>query len=487
MKNYLITIIVGILTWTGVFCQEKIISSPLNLKEFQSTTNVSVVDLKNSIHIFFISDNILDNSSISEIIYNPEQNTLLQKQHEKPVAISFKDISGVEVNSDNTISLFFHSKGKGQFTRIIIDDNRAAKADTFELKLKKEKVIQYMSYENTFSMLTVQRNSSTINHYAFNGSSYEKKTFDFNNERFFDKENKLTNLDDLLSRNRLTTLIKDVHNQPITYGKYAKIYPKENGLTITLNHRAAGTRTLHIDLANGKGTTDYFNIPTASFSASEGIKANSYLTNDGKIFSIITSKSKMIISVTGIKSKEVINEFSLSSEEEMPFKITRLIDSDKIRSIVNKKDKIKESKKFLKSLVNSVYVGLAAYQNNNTLSISVGGYSQPQSGFSVTPGGPSSTINTSQGPVTIGGYPPMMTFNPGNEGYTGFDRKLVMDATTFEIINKKPSSTIHDQVQKFVANLKRPGLQSLIRYKDGYVLGYYTKKDKVYHLTKFEK
>lgn len=477
------------------FSQQELISSAMQLKEFESTTILPVVDKKDNIHLFSISKSILDESIINEIVYNPTTNTLLRKKHSKPDAISLKDISGLEITDNNLIGIYFHSKGKGIFNRITIGSEKGSIHQTFELKLKKEKVIQYISHKGKFTMLTVQRNGSTINCYSFDGVSYDKKSFDFNGERFYDKENKLTNLDQILNKNFMSTITTKTYNEPMRYSRYTKVFPDDNGFTITLNHRKNGTRTLYLDLKNNLRTADYYNIPTAGFSSGDRLKANSFLHQD-ILYSMITSKSEMVITLNKWNTKEKLKEFRFNSDDEQAFTLTEILDGeDKSSQMVNADRQQAESsrskkemsmKKFLKLLINTPFSGLSASSEADAILLAVGGFMPPQqSSAPMMMHGAPSIINTPAGMISIQNFTPPIAINGFKFGAFSYERKLLLSKNNLELSPKKPTISAQDKISYYLGNLKRVGLETSFQYHDDFMLGYYDKKEKTYHLVQF--
>jgi len=104
----------------SIIAQEELASKTMQIKEFNSTVILPVLDNEKNVHIFAISDNILTDKNIIHIKYNSETKKISQKTYFKPTDISFKESVGLAVDSTNTISIYFHSKGKGLYKIIKI-------------------------------------------------------------------------------------------------------------------------------------------------------------------------------------------------------------------------------------------------------------------------------------------------------------------------------------------------------------------------------
>lgn len=468
-----------------LIAQEEIISAKMDIKEFESTISIPIVDNENNFHVFSTSKNILTDQGIVHIKYDSKSNILTKNEYPKPPAISFKYITGISIDSENNISLYFHKKANKEFNRLVIKPNGEIKNESFKLFLKKEKIIHYSSSENNFKMLTVKRNESLINVYNFNGNSFKKTSFDFNQERFYDKETKLTNLDDLIPANYLHAVSNEIPNKVHIYGKKRKIYSDKNKIIITLNHHKNGTRILNLDLKENTAKADYIPLPRTLFKADDWTKSNSFIFN-GNIYSIIASKKLMVINIKNLETKETLKEFIFDGEEELEFQLSKNLSSTLIVvpiSINSSKTKITKGKTFFKRFILTPYSGISGRHSNNNLILTVGGYSPPTGG-SMNFGAPtSSSFEGPNGPITISSN--THSFSNNSLASSSFEKSLVLNSNTFEIVENKEISDIYKMVEAYSENIKGIQLKSLFKYQDYFLFGYYNKNEKNYHLVKF--
>ncbi|NJB71760.1 hypothetical protein GGR42_002222 [Saonia flava] len=484
-----ITLLMFCLYLNPLLAQEEIAASSMELKEFKSTISIPIVDNEQNIHIFSVSKNILIDQEITHIKYNPTTNTIIKKEYPTPSTITLKYITGIEVDSDNNINLYFHNKAKGEFNSIGINNEGKLEYNTFKLPLKKEKVIHYVSHKNNFKMLTVKRNGSVIHVYSFKGNSYEKNSFDFSQDRFYDKETKLTTLDDIISTSSLESISQEMPSQASTYSSRRKFYNLKDKIIITLNHHKNGTRILNLDLNKNVGKTDYIALPRTHFKAEDWTKSNSYIF-EGNLYSIITSNKLMVINIKNIETKETIKEFIYKGDEELAFQLSKTLGSVLVvvsTTINSSKTKIKKAKTFFKRFIMSTYSGIGAFKKGNHLILSIGGYVPPSGGGYMTFGGASSsTIAGPNGPITItNGASSFIGNSSGPVSSSGFEKLLVLDSDNYEVIENESENNIYEDVDSFSEKIKGLQLKSLFKYKDYYVFGYFNKKEKTYHLVKF--
>lgn len=470
------------LFFTVVMAQKELVSSVMDLKEYESTQTLPIIDRNNNIQLFIYSKSSLYRTGITQITFDNNSRKLTQRVYDKPEELALKDVIGFHIDKLNTISLYYLDKKN--IIRIVTNKNGALKKDSFDLNLNKEKIVQYISFENDFYLLTVQRNSSVINHYAVKGNNLVKKSFDFEDKKFFDKDNKITKLSKLLSFKSIGTILDSIDYRPSVYAKYTKIYPKKNELIITLDQQVGGTRVISLNLLNSGGTVDFYPISTTGFRTTDYPKSNTYLKGD-LLVSLISSKSKLNFKVTNFESKEKLFENSFTEENGADFE-TSILGLNESQKNFSEKEKIKRFKKFIKSLANPFYVGVSMNKIKEKVVLSFGGYSSLPSnggGFSV---GTRSRINTSQGEVAVAGAPAIFNSFGGNNGYSGFDRKIVLNEDDFQLSEGSIFRDINYDLLTFKNKLEKSGLYTSFKYGNNYVFGYFSKKDKVYHLMKFE-
>lgn len=106
------------------------------------------------------------------------------------------------------------------------------------------------------------------------------------------------------------------HQQGITYR--LKFFPYNNHLIITLDIGNDSTRIIDLDLDNY--TSRYDKIPYPGHNKESFVvmdtpycKGNSFFF-EGKLFQFIVSNKNILFSVTDIKTKKILTEYSLSKD-----------------------------------------------------------------------------------------------------------------------------------------------------------------------------
>lgn len=472
--------------------QEIIASEKMQIKEFESTITIPLVDNANNLHILAISSNILTDKNLIHIKYDSSSDNIGYQKIGNPPEHTVKEVVGHRVTTDNNIELFFHRKGISEFTVYTIGGEQAT-ARLVNMKLKKEKVVQYISDHNEFSMLTVQRNSSILNLYTFNGESFEVLKFDLTNDRFYDDDSKRVPLSELFTNLNTTTIIPDLPNKIMTYGKKVKIYPKKDTITITFNNNKNGTRIVHLDRRNGNATTDFIPLPTQKFAdnISLSLKTNAFIL-DNTIYSLVFSKSLMVLDITDLSNKQSINQLEFSPDEEITFlssKTSELPIGPISITSSNTKEKTKDAKVFFRNLKSSYFTGIYAEYAGEDIVIKIGGYTPPTStGTGAFIPGSSTASMDSFGNVSISSMPPMYMGNVGYSVISGeFEKHLLLSSNTYQILNNDLYEGIYDRVDEFSKNTKTVQFETVVNSGNNYLYGYYDKKEETFYIVKFKK
>lgn len=491
MNKCPLLIILFFLCEMSIIAQEELASKSMQIKEFNSTVILPVLDNDKNVHIFSISDNILTDKNIIHIKYNSETKKISQKVYVKPTDISFKESVGLAVDSTNTISIYFHNKGKGEFHRLFIGKNGILEHQKFSLKTKKEKIVQYISENNQFMMLTVTRNQSILNLYEFDRNIHEKKSFDLNNERFYSKDTKIVPLSDILGKGYLSTISNELSNKARDFGNRLKIYPMKNKIIIALNNHNNGTRIIHLDRQNNKAKVDYVPISKLEFADIMGtsIRTNSFIYKD-KIFSLIFSTKLLVIDIKNLENKEILKILKFSPDQEIHFKSTKkstLPIGPLSLKTTKIKHKTKNAKVFFRNLKYASFAGLYVEQHQENILLKIGGYSPPSNSSMgptlISPGSTSTSADAFRN-VSITSSAPIYSSGNGYSGSHGFEKNILLNSENCDFLSEASYEDIYHQIDELKKDEKGIQLETLLKYDDFFIYGYYNKKNDLYKIIK---
>ncbi|MEM1257128.1 MAG: hypothetical protein AAGH81_01275 [Bacteroidota bacterium] len=475
----------------SLLAQEELASAEMKVKEYASTVVLPIIDKNKNIHIFGISDNAPSNKDVAHITYSTETTALTQTYYEKPKDVPFKQAVGIDVDASNTINIYFHNKGKGEFHSMVLDQEGNLGHQSFELKTKKEKVIQYLSVDNAFLMLTVSRNQSVLNLYEITGNTYEKTTFDLSGERFYSKDSKLVTLSDILGKASISSVTSELSNRAKDFGERIKIYPQKGTIIITLNNNDNGTRIITLDRQSNTASADYIPMPTKEFAegAESSIKTNSFLFED-KIFSLIVSTKLLVIDIKNRDSKEVLKVLKFSPDQKISLVQSRssVLPIGPISIATNNtKQKEKNAKKFFRDMKYAIYSGLFVQPFDAGLLMKIGGHTPPTSAVS-TMGGPGtlSAGTDAFGNVTIASTAPVGTSSTGYSTSYGFETFTLLDSNSYDAMDNGTYPDIYDKANALTEDQKGIQLETLLKYEDYFIYGFYNKKEDRYRLVKIQ-
>ncbi|MER3319184.1 MAG: hypothetical protein RIB79_12910 [Allomuricauda sp.] len=493
LKQIFLPLLIICINFDTSISQELVASAPMQIKEYESTITIPALDMEKSLHILAISSNILTDNNLLHLKYDPNLGKISYHELSKPSEHTTKDVVGHMVTSENNIELFFHRKGKDEFTILTVSGEQTTNSRTVHFKLKKEKVVQYISENNEFLMLTVQRNSSILNLYEYNGDIFEARKFDLTDERFYDEDSKRVPLSELFNNHNTATISPDLPNKAITFGKKVKIFPNKDIITITLNNNKNATRIIHLDKTKGVATTDYAPLPTQKFAdnISLSLKTNAFILGK-KIYSLVFSRNLMVVDITDLVNKESVNQFEFSPDDEMTFKssLSSVLPIGPV-SIANSNTKVKtkDAKVFFRNLKASYHTGIYAENVEHDIVVKIGGYTPPSSrGSGVFIPGTTTASMDNSGNVSISSMPPMYMGSMGFSGISGgFEKHLLLDSDTYQILSKGFYEDIFERVKKFNKDTKTVQFESVVNFGDYYLYGFFDKKEKTYSIVKFEK
>jgi hypothetical protein len=221
-----------------------------------------------------------------------------------------------------------------------------------------------------------------------------------------------------------------------------------NRLILTLDHNLKKTQLFDIKL-------DSIAIKEKTFLQPENKKAskssNSYYF-ENKLFQINTNAEDFLMDVKDLDSEKVIKSITVAKNDTIRFKNSPFL----IQRDNSKPSELKNTAKFLQQLSSSD-IGISVFKNKKNLFITVGGLQLIDQGFD-------------------GFYPMIETKNIFFE--TIWNKQL-------EFTKEEQQPLASDKIYLYMDNHKEVSLESIMKYKDYFILGYFDTKTKQYTMLKF--
>ena len=414
----------------------------------------------------------------------------------------YKVLIGKSISSTNDYRIYLTNNKENKFASINFSyGEKTSTFEEFELVSKKEMLVQTVTYNNDFYLISIIKNTSKLCFYKFNDDGeFIRTELDFTSNKFIDSYGKEMSLFHLLTigsgLKRIIDLKKIDENTPNSIeetSEKSKLYLRENTVVFTFDKNSKFTQIITIDLSTYKREVTQIKKPNFKIDEIENSrntiyntelnrKTNSFLRGN-HLFLIGSNEEEFIFTVKNYKTKETIKEYKVNVEDSITFKNTPIIQEGGAFESYREMEK---TRKFLRKIT-SGDIGVAAYKIDNKYQITLGGKKEIQRGGGgmMMPMGGFGVPIASTGAVTI-------FFNTTYSAYNSYTStksthiKGLFDLS-FEHLKGEIEMNSFDRINEFqeygrVANYG----ETVFRYKDYFILGNYLTKDKNYILRKFK-
>ncbi len=481
--RFTFTLIASLIIYKLSFSQEIFgkVEVALSFPDLKET--MTVVDNNGRPNIFFV-----DSKEITQVVFNNDTEKI-EKTFPKPPE-TFPKIQGFNVGSDSSINLYFSNYRSDGFFLMSIKEEEKLFAKQFDLGFdNRERFLSTINYKNQFYLLSYIEGKSIINAYSFKKAGHNKVIYDLSNHTFYNKNGNVVPLSNLLDKDNTEVIEDNIPYSLEIVSKKIKIYPKDDSIIITLNHKNDGTQILSLDLENESNNS--FFIENIGASATK--KSNSFISGN-RLFQLLVSSEFLVLSIHDLKTQGKITEYSVKKDEEFFFKNFPFYKENKSqtsnlfnsRTATHRKE-IKDTKEFLKKL-SKTDVGIYTLSGPNFIDVTIGGAEEAKSVGAISQFNPTaltSSIGMSTAPVSWGYY----SYTTSKSSI--FTKSLLNDKT-LEHIDKKAQNNVFDRISLKSSYLKNSVLKKKLRLEtifkvdDFFVYGFYNKKEKSYTLMKFE-
>jgi hypothetical protein len=305
----------------------------------------------------------------------------------------------------------------------------------------------------------------------------EEKKVDLSQEKFVKFNGLETSLYYLITSNEKPTKTQssninyNIPNSLETTSAINKVYFKDGLITITNDNASSHTNLIQINIKNGNYT--YNEIPKKGFLKEElRTESNSFIL-DNYFFSIYATTNKMAFAVYDIEAKLFIKEYIVNNNDSIAFKNTPVIKSNGRRT---KTKEPRNSAKFFRDIVNS-NSGISAYKQNDLFVVSIGGSEKEQVGGFAIAGG------------ILGGALGAALLSAFDSYDLSTSKKIdcLFDENFNHIQGEVPENGF-DRIKAFMNGHKMNNvpLQTIFKYKEHYILGFYNRNTGIYKFLKFQ-
>lgn len=493
MKRLLI-ITLFLLSFLEGFSQELAAEIKLSLEKDRKVFQI-VDEIKKEVS-FFISDK----KNITAIKFNSEFKAIDSLKTERPDA-KFESIIGYSMSDTKYIVYWTSAQNKEINLQEFDFSQHKVENSTYKLELKKETVLQVLSVNNNFYIISVVKNSDILKLYVFDkNGNLDIKTIDTSPYPLVDLYGKKANLYEVFEEDFLPYetgfSLKAITAETPTSLAFAafkrKIYAYHNELILSFDNNIKFTQLYKINLTDFSISQVIIKQPTNGFinvkdvyNASNtedvlpDINSNSFIVNN-KIFQIRLSADLVIISIKNLDGSE-IKSYTARYNEPINFKNTDIIQANK--SIKNTRV-LETSNQFIRKL----------YLSNPAISCF-----EKQGQYYATIGSASQLVDNNAALFAIGGLyggvagvllVNLLTYNPNLENFNSYkNRKVIYINSLFDTSlnhvegNIKPLA--FDELRKFAFSKNKDSDFTVFKFDNFLYLGSYNVNSKIYTFNKF--
>lgn len=422
----------------------------------------SLIDTDNAVSIF-----LLDKKTIYGL--DLDSSTSISKEIKVPTPSNeFGELLGGSI-SGNQKNLFFINAAKKRLhcTWINFNENKFG-SNKINLQLDKEEFIGNISYKNKFYILTTRKNTSTLNLYIFeNHFSFQKKTFDFPNEKFTTESmNTLYHAFFVSS----PVIIDNSIPNPLDQTRHAnKIYYYDDKIVITIDNQLTRTKVITIDLIEMIAKIDSYKYAKLDCGELYNARSNSYI-HQGILYQLKVCTQSMGLSIVDLANNTVLKNYITNRNEDINYRNSDIIHMTGTGSPGENDYHVSRTNQFLRKLANS-NAAISAYRVKDKIELMLGSY------------------------VYVDG---LISFTPPFSPFTVFYSYTLTKSIYFKsVLHAKdyahareihPEQFAFDKIQDFIlkGNLKdKMTAETIYKISDDYYLGYYVKPDHTYVIQRF--
>ena len=392
----------------------------------------------------------------------------------------YYSINGYKSNG-NLYTIYWSSKDD-ILEQTIDFDAKKSSTKNIVFKLKDEAVINHITLGSKYYKLTIVKNTSTLNLYSFEDEVI-KRSFSFEDKRFFNTEGKTSTLWNLVSEKRrhdfTFTMEKILNETPPTLIKSAekrKCYIYDNQIVLVFDNSQTSTQTVTINLENFTSSQTIYSKPFVPETEFGLVDSNSFIF-DNKMIQLKMNNDKMLIAIKTLDNVE-IKTLEINDKEEIKFKNSRIIQEN---GSIDKRRDLDNTNQLLRK-INSEYPAISFYEKDNVILMSIGGVSPEKNNNSSSYGG------------IIGGFSGSLLgslfTSYAVDNVNSYNNRKVMYVNClfdkdFNHIPKEIAVNPFDKLRWFIHNNEQIEKQIVFKLKEDLYLGGYDKKSFKYQFYKF--
>lgn len=447
---------------TVLLSQTVLNSFPLDLnRPLENGQILNIKDVKtNDIYVF-----AADDKYINILKYN--KSLFLKNQFIDSIKMAKnRSLIGHSISDDGNPLLYWATNNLRNI-RIIkyFPETKTSRALNLDLPPNNEYLITTFQKNNNFYILCKERDQQHLLLYEFNNGKCLVKMFDLSTIPFRNDKGQNLAFGTIIRYYPIEKMDSDNFNPLDKTINKTKMYVLDGHILLTFDYNLKKTQVLDLNLVTTDVTEKNFDQPITK---KQSKTTNSFFY-ENKLLQIKVSKEELLFDIKDFDSGKTLKSVAVSKKDTIDFKNSHFV----LQINEKKPQKIKTTDKFLKQLSN-LNAGISAFKNKKNTFISFGGFAEYQ----------------------ISGYDNIQSnlladfFDNDYGRYSEYSNKMTyFDAmlnSDLEFVNNKQSGPMAiDNLFYYLSINKNILLQSILKLKDYYILGYYDQNSKQYIMRKF--
>jgi hypothetical protein len=403
----------------------------------------------------------------------------------------YKSLIGSSISNDNVYKLFMSNENHTKFGYIDFSySKKESKFKELDLKIDNEKYLETFVYDNKFFLMTITKKSSILNLYSFNNEGdYKKEIIDFSKEIFLNQSRKKVLLYNMFLDSKINlyftppTKIEENNPNPIEVtSARRKLYLRGDQLVFTFDNNKEYTQIISLNLK----TRDYNlrQIEKPYIPKGTRKQANSYLNGD-HFYTMVSTSEKFIFRAYEFKSGELKKEYLTTVNDTISFKNSPIIQEGGIYDSYREMEK---TRKYLRKIT-AGDLGISVYNINGNNQIILGGKKEIQTNSGMMMGGFGMMPIGSIGALSFSINPTFFAYNSYVNTKSTYIECLFDE--NFNHLQGEFQKNVFDKITDYKdTNEIAPGVdvdkaETVFRYKDYYIFGFYNARTKRYKFRKF--
>ncbi len=462
----------------SIFSQKTVaVTSNMELKNKREA--VPIINTKtNDLSLF-----ITDRKKIYHKKYNDEFELIDEETFDRPKSLLKNIKKAINTSENEYIFLLSNNQHKSFGLLKINSGEKSIKILTDSIKFNTDKYLLTIKNNNQIYVITIKENQSDLNIHKINADgSLKSMRYKLANEDFFDKQNNKVSLYEALlnrvnyldpGRLALEYIDTSIPNSLEKTSKKTKLFVDGNKIMLLLDQSVKFSQIITIDLDSNSYKVD--TIKKVVLSNYTYVRSNSFIF-ENNLYQLVASKDRMKFSITNISSKKVLKEIHLNQNDSITFKNAPIVQEGGTYTDYREMEK---TQKFLRKIA-VADVGVSVYKSNDNLQITLGGIKELK-GAPMGPGfGPAGSIGTFMNFSTHTFYA-FYSYVRSKSTYI----KCLFDKNLSHISGEIRSNGF-DRIKAFKKEILDENTETIFKFNNRLIYGYYYPKHHAYYLRKFE-